>query len=844
MNIDIEIELSDPYKRWWITLDKTTTNKSVAEAVTATIHRTFLGAGTIRLTVTGAKESTLENFGLGAHYIGETGLGLSWGKEYIGGALPTFPAVIPKYEESYCDITFGPGEQTKTIALTNYDNHKLEYDRVVTVSLSNASTGIICGGASLAYYFLDDHIPAPTYGGKARRNIINVLNPNGDIDRPGETARAISGVSALQPVADYNNAPDLKRISDWLSANGGGVVYIPDGTWDFDSAQLRMSTAAAGLGVTIHGQSKAGTTLRKYLPAGYWQTTISTRYIVQNDYTSNSGVLNAPLSIVNATIDGRNLYPFMQTAVASISSLNGLTWIFDFNNNDLVKTTKTFTFVTGTPANPDTEIEIGADTATTAQNMITTLQRPANGFTGFVITGTSTINFYYGATNYIWRASGTAISGSKLADFSGENGQNIIYDVNVTYYSSKQQGYLENLHLIGGANADGITVARNTDIVLYRITNDAGYRCRGDISFTGAFSSYTMRGCDLLALHIEIANAGKTLAGVTSHYKNLDIARCDIGAYGYYPNKSGTDATSTSITDRVNVFTSWDLTLSNTAGFPYNTPPAFTNSVFQGAVLGRIVYPCTANFTNTHFCCNGVDANNLSAAFKVTAYSTGPSNNVTITLDGCRFSFTASATGSQKVGVAGQATVDRTKNMLIKVINSTWVGAWDICIGNGNDTGQNGRGLCWEVGPNNVYSGTYFAQLYSSDSYTMQWNIYGAGCTWGVTYFLRVLGLTVSSDTHYFNCQDVAISASQNVVDNIAWATWANAKISKARPDAASGIMRTITGSTPVNGTTPGFTSNDTTWPTLPTAYDKVYVSPSEVHVCLDEANKTWHTFP
>jgi hypothetical protein len=194
-------------QRFSIDNDSASYDKSDVDVITVTVSRNFLGAATARLTITGGKEAG-EDYGIGKNYTGAV----------VGGVNTAW--VNAGYESNYTTVTFGANDVTRTVDITIVDNQTLELDRVLSLSVGAPSIGMFDGQVK-HFTVVDDNIPE-TLG---VREIIDVTDPNNGLAR---------GLTALDKTGVAEIAVHLKAAWTYLLANGGGILYFPDGIYKLD----------------------------------------------------------------------------------------------------------------------------------------------------------------------------------------------------------------------------------------------------------------------------------------------------------------------------------------------------------------------------------------------------------------------------------------------------------------------------------------------------------------------------------------------------------------------------------------------------------------------------------
>lgn len=212
--------------------------KSGVAVISVTVLRTFLEPATIRLTFTGGKEAG-EDYGLGKNFDGSG----TWENS--------------AYATNYTTIAFALNELSKTVTITVVDNPTLELDRVMTLSLTNPSSGVF-DGLTRTITIVDNNIPKTNYLGTDYLNIIDASNPNKKWGDAGVTAR--TGLTALVGDGVTDNNANWQAQLDWLNTNGGGILVLPDDSQYAENAGLTVYP-----NITICGQdaNNRPTVLRK-----------------------------------------------------------------------------------------------------------------------------------------------------------------------------------------------------------------------------------------------------------------------------------------------------------------------------------------------------------------------------------------------------------------------------------------------------------------------------------------------------------------------------------------------------------------------------------------------------
>ena len=190
MYIEIDFGRGCVRSQLWAYLDFTngSYNKSDEQTVNIPIklNRPDTNPVSLRLTVTGGKESSAEDHGTGANFTGS-------GTWVNGG-----------YEENYTTLSFAPGEISKTVTLTIMDNPVLELDRTLTLQLSHAvNCSVLGSGATRTLTIIDDN----------RVALVNVVEEG--IDNTGATD-VTAALQVLINAAGYD---------------GKNVFYFPNGEY-------------------------------------------------------------------------------------------------------------------------------------------------------------------------------------------------------------------------------------------------------------------------------------------------------------------------------------------------------------------------------------------------------------------------------------------------------------------------------------------------------------------------------------------------------------------------------------------------------------------------------------
>jgi hypothetical protein len=164
----------------------------------------------VDIEVTGAK-SQLEDFGTGKHYI------ISGGETSVIG-----------YEKTKVTLNFPIGVTSKTAILKFVNNPTIDLDRIIKVSLTNASSGVrISPSDSLTIKLIDDQ----------RLEKIDVKNPG-------------HGLAALKGDGVTNDTDNLQAIFKYIKDNGSShVVYFPAGTYVVNQLQPTWGLSLVGAAI-------------------------------------------------------------------------------------------------------------------------------------------------------------------------------------------------------------------------------------------------------------------------------------------------------------------------------------------------------------------------------------------------------------------------------------------------------------------------------------------------------------------------------------------------------------------------------------------------------------------
>lgn len=487
----LEMELSGCIKnRIYFDYTSASYNKSDADDIDVLIKRTSpAGSENVTFTVTGGKEAG-EDYGFGKNYKGDT--------DYIW--------TNSDYETNSCTVSFGAGETSKTVTLSIVDNPTLELDRVLTLTLSNPSVGVVIDGTR-TITIIDDNIPETDYLGTSYRNIIDVTDPNKKWGETFVTAR--SGLSALVGDDATDNSEkfgdNTRGIVKWLNDNGGGVLYFPDGTY-------RLANIGTGRNAmpkqTIVGQSLSGVTIKR---SADWLTRLDRyeRVLESYDYDQNND--SRPFAVKNITLDGDQPPFIMQLSVVS-NPADDANLIID--RTSVIGGSKTYYFRTAGYPNPtDYDIVKGATPADTAATMATQINKAPN-FVAFVHPTANTVVLVHAAdtANYSKYFS-LNVSGSLPAGLTSTTNEwcSLIYfGCDSPSKAGRFVGKFENLVFTKNCT-EGIHATSNSDVDIYKVTDGAGGAesfPRGMLDLTGGFSVVKVKNASLKYLHTELDTAG------------------------------------------------------------------------------------------------------------------------------------------------------------------------------------------------------------------------------------------------------------------------------------------------------------------------------------------------
>lgn len=277
LHIEIELRSRTVAERFSFAYVSNSYDKSIENVVDVVIERSGTGAATVLFTVTGGKESG-EDYGVGKNFIGSDDGADIW--------------INTDYETSVRQVSFADGVTSKTVSLTIVDNPVLELDRVMTLTLSNPSVGMVSGGTR-TITIVDDNIPVTdTY-----RNIIDCTDPEKDYDSAEAAARDLDYPMVGNDSTDNTDA--LTRQMKWLNDNGGGILYVPTGNYRID-APTGVATVNLYPGVSIVGDGRTLSIFRRD------DTSIDNNPLLTPNTSPTFAVDQAPCSLLNISVDGRS----------------------------------------------------------------------------------------------------------------------------------------------------------------------------------------------------------------------------------------------------------------------------------------------------------------------------------------------------------------------------------------------------------------------------------------------------------------------------------------------------------------------------------------------------------
>jgi hypothetical protein len=725
--------------RWLFELSKTSTNKSAAEVITATISRTFLGEASIRLAITGGK-SQVEDFGLGKNF---TGSGL-WHR--------TLDESLDKvYESSYTDISFGAGEQNKTVTIAIYDNQVAEPDRELTISLSDQTTGTIIGGNKTLTIVDDNRVALVT----------------ADLAKDG------SDVSAA-----------IQAMVDAATLNPGTVLYFPQGIYGAYNVTWKE-------GITIAGDGRTKTVFRR--SPGFYSTRANRWERMFAYYDSDRADDAKPFAMMNCGLDGGSVkwgYKFTFTGVPNSGEY--------FKLDNTATTNSTWQYTYGTTINP-----IGATAAAVCANTKAALQTAG----WMVYDESSTVIYVYRTTSFdrpyhqipipYENCNGLVISTMEQASVMLLGKDSPTHEGQVTIY-------LDNIQVNNNDISDGIFIRANSVNHIYHV-DDGGTQelfGRGFLILSGGNSTYRVKDINCGYFHIEIDGYGHNGAVQTDQ---IDCQISDIDCKVFALNFGDQNNTG-NVFAAENVAASLNWVIGGySASVPTNAS-TFSNCDFTGISYKSIANPNMAFnitqlynpgkivFSNTHFRVPADAAGRVNgswtycSAANIGWHISGVVAGQSVQFDDCHFH--APALGYNRLsGVAHDTSTIHTNHRIIL----------NRCDNDANfaslfGTGNLGAGLNVTATDCDYY-GTYLFTILASAAGTA-WRVAldNAEGSVNTTRFCYLHTLCVED---ILLMQDLALTKAQNVWD--IWSFPYNTafvllQTNLGRVDAADGILRTITG--------------------------------------------------